>query len=255
MLVFVRHEERWGAGRLRCWLALIALLMGSADMVFARDDRAAERQQMVADIVALARGAAVETGHPALDARVLDAMRKVPRHEFVPALQRRSAYRNRPLAIGAGQTISQPYIVALMTDLLQLRPDDKVLEIGTGCGYQAAVLAELARNVYTIEIVPSLGRVAAKTLARLNYENVHARIGDGYKGWPDEAPFDAIIVTAAPDHIPPALIDQLKPGGRLVIPVGTYAQELMVVHKQEDGSTLSEQVVPVRFVPLTREEQ
>jgi protein-L-isoaspartate(D-aspartate) O-methyltransferase len=142
-----------------------------------------------------------------------------------------------------------------MTDLLQLKPDDKVLEIGTGCGYQAAVLAELVRNVYTIEIVASLGRAAAKTLARLNYANVHARIGDGYKGWPDEAPFDAIIVTAAPDHIPPALIDQLKPGGRLVIPVGTYSQELMVVRKQEDGSTLSEQIVPVRFVPLTREEQ
>jgi protein-L-isoaspartate(D-aspartate) O-methyltransferase len=171
------------------------------------------------------------------------------------ALQRRSAYRNRPLPIGGGQTISQPTIVALMTDLLQLKPDDKVLEIGTGCGYQAAVLAELVRNVYTIEIVASLGRAAAKTLARLNYANVHARIGDGYKGWPDEAPFDAIIVTAAPDHIPPALIDQLKPGGRLVIPVGTYSQELMVVRKQEDGSTLSEQIVPVRFVPLTREEQ
>ena len=255
MPIFVCRGERWWPGRVRSSLALIAMLMGSADMVFARDDRAAERQQMVAEIVALAGLTAVETGRPALDARVLDAMRKVPRHEFVPALQRRSAYRNRPLPIGGGQTISQPYIVALMTDLLQLKPDDKVLEIGTGCGYQAAVLAELVRSVYTIEIVASLGRAAAKTLARLNYANVHARIGDGYKGWPDEAPFDAIIVTAAPDHIPPALIDQLKPGGRLVIPVGTYSQELMVVRKQEDGSTLSEQIVPVRFVPLTREEQ
>ena len=224
-------------------------------MVFARDDRAAERRQMVEEIVALARGAAVETGRPALDARILDAMRKVPRHEFVTGLQRRFAYRNRPLPIGVGQTISQPYIVALMTDLLQLDPDDKVLEIGTGCGYQAAVLAELAKDVYTIEIVASLGRSAARILDRLHYANVHARVGDGYKGWPDEAPFDAIIVTAAPDHIPPALIEQLKPGGRLVIPVGTYSQELMVVRKQEDGTTLSEQVVPVRFVPLTREGQ
>jgi protein-L-isoaspartate(D-aspartate) O-methyltransferase len=234
-------------------LLLIAALTGPTDMAFASDDRAAERQQMVSEIVAIDRLTAGETGRRALDPRVLDAMRKVPRHAFVPPLQRRSAYRNRPLSIGAGQTISQPYIVALMTDLLELTPGDKVLEIGTGCGYQAAVLGELVRDVYTMEIVGSLGRTAAKTLARLDYANVHARIGDGYQGWPDEAPFDAIIVTAAPDHIPPALIEQLKPGGRLVIPVGTHSQELLVVRKQADGTTIKEQIVPVRFVPLTRE--
>jgi protein-L-isoaspartate(D-aspartate) O-methyltransferase len=207
---------------------------------------------MVDEIVALAR-AAKETGRPVLDERVLEALRKVPRHAFVPFSRRRAAYRNRPLPIGAGPTISQPYIVALMTDLLELEPDAKVLEIGTGCGYQSAILAELVREVYTIEIIHNLGREAAATLARLGYANVHTRTGDGYRGWPEAAPFDAIIVTAAPDHIPPALIGQMKPGGRLVIPVGTLSQELMVVRKNGDGSTLNEQIVPVRFVPLTRD--
>lgn len=220
----------------------------------AADNRANERHKMVQEVVSLA-GVAAEAGHPVLDSRVLDAMRKVPRHEFVPWRQRHAAYRNRPLPIGAAQTISQPYIVALMTDLLQLQPGAKVLEIGTGCGYQSAVLAELAGEVFTVEIIDSLGREAAATLARLGYANVHTRIGDGYRGWPEAAPFDAIIVTAAPDHIPPALIEQLKPGGRMVIPVGTLSQELMVVRKGPDGSTLNEQIVPVRFVPMTREER
>jgi protein-L-isoaspartate(D-aspartate) O-methyltransferase len=233
----------------------LILLMSSAVMAFASDDRAAERRQMVDDIAVLASHVARETGRAGLDPRVLAAMAKVKRHEFVPLAQRRSAYRNRPLAIGAGQTISQPFIVALMTDLLGLRPGDKVLEIGTGCGYQAAVLGELAHDVYTIEIIESLGRAAAKTLARLGYANVHTLVGDGYKGWPEHAPFDAIIVTAAPDHVPPALIEQLKVGGRLVIPVGRLAQELLVIAKNEDGSTRREEIVPVQFVPLTRDKE
>jgi len=222
------------------------------------DDRTAERQQMVDDIVALSRLVAGESAHGEhgeIDARVLAAMGKVKRHEFVPALQKRSAYRNRPLSIGSGQTISQPYIVALMTNLLELKPGDSVLEIGTGCGYQSAVLAELARDVYTIEIVESLGRTAAATLQRLGYANVHTRIGDGYKGWPEQAPFDAIIVTAAPDHVPPALVEQLKPGGHLVIPVGRLAQQLIVITKNADGSTTRREIAPVQFVPLTREDR
>jgi protein-L-isoaspartate(D-aspartate) O-methyltransferase len=231
--------------------ALMLLACGSAGMSVADEFRAAERDRMVEEIETVARIAA-ETGRPVLDDRVLEAMRKVPRHEFVPGDQKRAAYRNRPLPIGAGQTISQPYIVALMTDLLELPPGAKVLEIGTGCGYQAAVLAEIADQVHSIEIVDSLGRQAAATLARLGHSKVKTRIGDGYLGWPEVAPFDAIIVTAAPDHIPGALIDQLKPGGRMVIPVGTLSQELMVVRKAADGSTLNETIVPVRFVPLTR---
>jgi protein-L-isoaspartate(D-aspartate) O-methyltransferase len=234
------------------FLLLPLLIMEPAGMISAQEFRADERQRMVEEVIALAQ-IAVETGRPVLDERVLVAMRKVPRHEFVPAEQKRSAYRNRPLPIGGGQTISQPYIVALMTDLLQLKSGDKVLEIGTGCGYQAAVLAEIAGEVYTIEIIDSLGHKAAATLKRLGYGNVHTRIGDGYKGWPETAPFDSIIVTAAPDHVPPALVEQLKPGGRMVIPVGTFSQALMVVEKKADGSTLSEEIVPVRFVPLTRE--
>ncbi len=239
------------------WLALAPLavaLMEPAGMTIAHETRADERSRMVEEIAQVAQMAA-ETGRPVLDARVLAAMRKVPRHAFVPAQQQRAAYRNRPLPIGEGQTISQPYIVALMTDLARLEPGDKVLEIGTGCGYQAAVLAEIVGMVHTVEIIDSLGRRAAETLRRLGYQNVHTRIGDGYRGWPEAAPFNAIIVTAAPDHIPPALIEQLKPGGRMVIPVGTLFQELMVVTKNADGSTLNEEIVPVRFVPLTRDEQ
>jgi protein-L-isoaspartate(D-aspartate) O-methyltransferase len=235
-------------------LSLLVLLMSSAAMAFAQDDRAAERRQMMDDVTALAGLVARETGRAGLNPRVLAAMAKVKRHEFVPPAQRPAAYRNRPLSIGAGQTISQPFIVALMSDLLELEPDDKVLEIGTGCGYQAAVLAELAGHVYTIEIVESLGKRAAKTLHRLGYTDVHTKIGDGYMGWPENAPYDAIIVTAAPDHVPPALVTQLKPGGRLVIPVGKLFQELMVITKNADGTTTRKEVVPVQFVPLTREE-
>ncbi len=233
-------------------LCLAVLLMGWAVMASAENDRAAERHQMVDEIRQLSPLVAAETGHSRIDARVLDAMETVRRDEFVPPAQQHSAYRNRPLAIGSGQTISQPFIVALMTDLLAVKPGDTVLEIGTGSGYQAAVLAKLAKDVYTIEIVESLGRSAAATLKRLGYTNVHTRIGDGYKGWPEHAPFDSIIVTAAPDHVPPELIAQLKPGGRLVIPVGKLAQELMVITKNEDNTTTRKEIVPVQFVPLTR---
>lgn len=222
-------------------------------MTIAQDDRAAERRQMVEEIKELSAQVVTETGKNALEPRVLHAMETVRRHEFVPGFQRRAAYKNRPLPIGGGQTISQPFIVALMTDLLNLQPEHKVLEIGTGSGYQAAVLAKLAEHVYTIEIVGSLGKAAARTLSRLGYTNVHTKIGDGYAGWPEHAPYDAVIVTAAPDHIPTTLIEQLKPGGRMVIPVGTLWQELLVVTKHANGTTTSEDVVPVRFVPLTRE--
>jgi protein-L-isoaspartate(D-aspartate) O-methyltransferase len=180
-------------------------------------------------------------------------MEKVPRHEFVPNEERHAAYRNRPLPIGHGQTISQPFMVALMTDLLRLAPHHRVLEVGTGSGYQAAILAGLAKEVYSIEIVEPLGREAAATLARLGFGNIKTRIGDGYQGWPEHQPYDAIVVTAAPDHVPQALVSQLAPGGRMVIPVGNFDQELMLIEKKADGTTTSSSVVPVRFVPLVRE--
>ena len=188
-----------------------------------------------------------------LDNAVREVLSQVPRHEFVPKQYQKSAYRDRPLPIGYGQTISQPVIVAVMTQLLDVRSDHKVLEIGTGSGYQAAVLSKLARHVYSIEIVDALGRTAAQTLKRLEYQNVEVRVGDGYLGWPEKAPFDRIIVTAAPDHIPQPLIDQLKPGGRLVIPVGKLEQDLMVIDKGEDGRTQTRRIFSVRFVPLTRD--
>jgi len=186
------------------------------------------------------------------DSLVLAAMRKVPRHEFVPESYRGYSYADEPLPIGEGQTISQPYIVALMTETLKLNRDSKVLEVGTGSGYQAAVLAEVAASVYTIEIVESLCREATVTLASLGYKNVHVRCGDGYRGWPEEAPFDAIIVTAAPDHIPQPLVDQLKPGGKMSIPVGDVYQELMLITKTESG-VVEQSILPVRFVPMTGE--
>jgi protein-L-isoaspartate(D-aspartate) O-methyltransferase len=181
---------------------------------------------------------------------VLDAMRRVPRERFVPAPLENDAYRDGPLSIGRGQTISQPYIVALMTALIEPHPEMRVLEIGTGSGYQAAVLAECVADVYTIEIIPELGRQAAERLERLSYTNIHPRVGDGYDGWPEEAPFDAIVVTAAPSQIPEPLLDQLAVGGRLVIPVGRGSQDLVVVTRTEQG--LEQRVeTPVRFVPMT----
>jgi protein-L-isoaspartate(D-aspartate) O-methyltransferase len=216
----------------------------------ASDDRAAERQHMVDTIQGQALS--IGLGERGLHQKVVAAMRAVPRHEFVPDDVAHLAYVNHPLPIGLGQTISQPLIVALMTDLLQVKPGDRVLEIGTGSGYQAAVLSLLAGEVYSIEIVEELGKRAGATLSRLGYTNVMTRIGDGYGGWPDHAPYDGILVTAAPNHVPAALVAQLKPGGRLVIPVGELLQDLMVIAKASDGTTTSTRIIPVRFVPLTR---
>ncbi|MDD4052492.1 MAG: protein-L-isoaspartate(D-aspartate) O-methyltransferase [candidate division Zixibacteria bacterium] len=191
-------------------------------------------------------------GRDITDKRVLAAMEKVERHRFVPVDEQSAAYEDHPLPIGEGQTISQPYIVALMTQLLRLKGNEKVLEIGTGSGYQAAVLAELAGEVYTIEIIEPLGKAAEVRLKEMGYINVSVRIGDGYLGWPEKAPFDGIIVTCAPDKIPQPLIDQLADGGRMVIPVGTYAQELVLVEKKA-GKITRKNVIPVVFVPMTGE--
>ena len=194
---------------------------------------------------------------PVRDPAVLRAMRTVPRHEFIPRTFQALAYEDRPLPIGKRQTISQPYVVASMTEALRPEADHVVLEVGTGSGYQAAVLAEIVKEVYSIEIVPELGKKAAQVLRDLGYANVHTRIGDGYKGWPQHAPFDGIIVTAAPDHIPQPLVDQLKIGGRMVIPVGPQdrVQELKLIVKQEDGSVKVSTLDLVRFVPMTGEAQ
>ena len=186
------------------------------------------------------------------DPRVLEAMRAVPRHRFVGPDHQQDAYEDFPLPIGHGQTISQPYIVAYMVELAEIAAEERVLEVGTGCGYQAAVMGELAREVYTIEILEPLARCAAETLRALEYDNVHVRHGDGYAGWPERAPFQAIVVAAAPDHVPPALVEQLAIGGRLVIPVGTWHQEIRLITKTPEGTT-EERLIPVRFVPLTRE--
>lgn len=208
-----------------------------------------ERQALVEELRAY--------GAPPVGEPTLAVIGKVPRHEFVPDRQKRAAYENRPLPIGAEQTISQPYIVALMTDLADVSKDDVVLEIGTGSGYQAAVLAELAGLVYTIEIIEALGKRAATTLERLGYDNVTVRVGDGYAGWPDEAPFDAILVTAAPEEVPQPLIDQLAVGGRMVIPVGgeNEVQVLRLLIKEADGILTVSNVIAVRFVPFTRDEE
>ena len=186
------------------------------------------------------------------DRRVLEAMGEVPRHEFVPEAERERAYQDRPLPIGHAQTISQPYVVAAMTEAARLGPEARVLEVGTGSGYQAAVLGRLCREVYSIEIVEPLARQAAETLSRLGFDHVQVRHGDGYRGWPDAAPFDAILVTAAAPRVPEPLLEQLAPGGRLVIPVGDATQQLEVHTRGPDGFRV-ETVFPVRFVPMTGE--
>jgi protein-L-isoaspartate(D-aspartate) O-methyltransferase len=185
------------------------------------------------------------------DPAVLGALSRVPRHLFVPDAARAEAYGDTPVPIGHGQTISQPYIVALMSSLLEVRPGDRVLEIGTGSGYQAAVLGELGAEVWTMEIIEPLGDQARHTLSQLGYDKVHTRIGDGYQGWPEQAPFDGIIVTAAPPQIPKPLLDQVKVGGRIVLPVGEVWQDLLVLTKRPDGSFEKRTVLPVRFVPMT----
>ncbi|MDO8262748.1 MAG: protein-L-isoaspartate(D-aspartate) O-methyltransferase [Gallionella sp.] len=208
---------------------------------------------MVEEVLADADATSSYSGISALSPGVIAAMEKVERHRFVPDALAAVAYLNRPLPIGHGQTISQPFIVALMTDLMKIKAGDRVLEIGTGSGYQAAVLAEMARSVYSIEIIEPLGKQAGARLKSLGYRNIETRVGDGYYGWPEAEPFDAIIVTAAASHVPPPLIKQLKPGGRMVIPLGTQfmTQYLMLVEKQQDGSVTNRQILPVRFVPLT----
>jgi len=219
------------------------------------DDYALARQQLLELIQQDVSDTSLYLDKEALDPRVMATIGKVPRHQFVPAAQRHKAYSNRPLPIGYGQTISQPYIVALMTDLIKPQPGDRVLEIGTGSGYQAAILAELAGQVYSIEIIEALGKEAQQRLSRLDYKNITLRIGDGYYGWEEYAPFDAIVVTAAASHVPPPLVEQLKPGGHMVIPVGSrfLTQQLLLIEKQADGQVITRQVLPVMFVPLTGE--
>lgn len=216
-----------------------------------------ERRRMLEEIARTARETGSETGRAALDPRVMQAIARVPRHRLVPAAEQGRAYDDRPLSIGLGQTISQPFIVALMTDLLDVKPGDRVLEVGTGSGYQAAVLAELGARVYSIEIIEALGREAAARLSQLGYTGVATRIGDGYRGWPEHAPFDSIIVTAAASDVPPALIEQLAPGGKLVIPLGERSgvQTLYVIQKKAEGALDRRAVLAVRFVPLTREQK
>ena len=213
----------------------------------------AARHKMVEEVITETYSTSSYSGIPALSPNVIAAMGKVERHRFVPSALIGAAYLNRPLPIGHGQTISQPLIVALMTDLMRVKEGDRVLEIGTGSGYQAAVLAEISGSVYTIEIIEPLGKDATERLKKLGYHNVETRLGDGYYGWPEAAPFDAIIVTAAASHVPPPLIKQLKPGGRMVIPLGTQfmTQYLMLVEKKPDGSVTTRQMLPVAFVPLT----
>jgi len=205
------------------------------------DQQRAQRERMVAEQLAV-RGIR--------DARVLAAMRKVPRHRFVAASEAGHAYEDRPLTIGHGQTISQPYIVAFMSQALELSGDERVLDVGTGSGYQAAILGELAREVWSIEIVPPLAAGAGERLSALGYENVHVRCGDGYLGWPEYAPFDAILVAAAPDHVPQPLVDQLALGGRMILPVGKNEQDLVLLRRTGSG-VVQEEVLPVRFVPMT----
>lgn len=248
-LVRAINEPDWRNGFR--WLALAITLLAGAP-VAADQGMAAERRAMVAEVVSMARSLGAGTTRETIDPRVLGVLGRVPRHEFVPFLLRASAYENRPLPIGHGQTISQPYIVAVMSDLLKVGAGDTVLEIGTGSGYQAAVMAELGAKVSSIEIVEPLAREARERLRRLGYASIATRVGDGYDGWAEQGPFDAIIVTAAASHVPPPLVRQLKPGGRMVIPVGAVfqPQQLLLVEKRPDGTLTTRQVMPVMFVPL-----
>lgn len=209
------------------------------------------RRQMILEVVAETVFLTQRLGRAALDTRVINVMAKIPREEFVPVELRPYAYLNRPLPVGCGKTISQPFIIALMTDLLELQTGDAVLEVGTGVGYQAAILAELVQQVYSVEIIDELAQHAKRRLMRLGYRNIEVRTGNGYYGWPEHAPFDKIIVTAAPDLIPPPLLAQLKPGGRMVIPAGIPdEQQLMLVEKAENGTLATSNILPVRFSEL-----
>ena len=232
---------------------LLAGWLGGAPPAARDNDYAQQRQRLVETVEEHVRETSDYLGRVRLDSRVMKAIGTVPRHEFVPANLRDRAYENRPLPIGHSQTISQPYIVAIMTDLIDLGPQDRVLEIGTGSGYQSAVLAHLASKVYSMETVDALVEPARRRLAELGYTNIEVKHGNGYYGWPEHAPYDGILVTAAAPRIPPALIEQLKPGARLVIPVGQpwAAQMLKVIRKQQDGAVTEDDILPVAFVPLT----
>ena len=237
-------------------LATLSLLVAGnrlLDPALAGDHFRDSREQMIRLIEADVRSTSDYLKQSSLDTRVLEAMARVPRHEFVPPHLVDLAYHNRPLPIGHGQTISQPYIVAIMTDLLDIEPGQRVLEIGTGSGYQAAVLAEVGAQVWTIEIIQALGVQAKARLQRLGYNTIEVRLGDGYYGWPGEAPFDAILVTAAASHIPPPLLQQLKPGAKMIIPVGSQfsTQQLVLITRSDNDEFITRQVLPVRFVPLT----
>ena len=225
-------------------LAVLGMVLPGFNSPAKQNDFVSLRQQMIREQIA-------GPGRGITNATVLTAMGKVPRHEFVPEVQRPHAYEDRPLPIGHGQTISQPFIVALMTDKLEPRPTDRVLEIGTGSGYQAAVLAEIVREVYTIEIIAPLAERAATDLKRLGYTNLFVRAGDGYLGWPEAAPFDAIIVTCAPEQIPRPLAAQLKDGGRMIIPVGSQHDQQLVLLRKRGDQLQESAVIPVRFVPMT----
>ena len=231
-----------------------AVLFFAAVCATAADPFASARARMIREIEGDVAFTSEEIGKKTLDPRVMRAMATVPRHLFVPSPLQGVAYENRPLPIGYGQTISQPYIVALMTDLLRIGSDDTVLEVGTGSGYQAAVLSMLVQKLYTMEIVEPLAKQASARLRQLGYPNVTVRYADGYNGWKEAAPFDAIIVTAAASHIPPPLIQQLKPGGRMVVPVGApfMTQYLILVQKTATGRVTTRQMLPVQFVPLAR---
>ena len=239
--------------KLLLWIALLGMMVTKSMMnAFAGDAYEEKRQQMLVDIQQTVAMTKSYIGKASLDKRVEEAMMAVPRHKFVPPVSRSYAYENTPLPLSHNQTISQPYIVALMTDLAAVTSESVVLEVGTGSGYQAAVLSELASHVYSIEIIEALGLEASLLLQELGYDNVTVRIGDGYHGWPEHAPFDAILVTAAPEHIPEQLMQQLKPGGRLVIPVGKHGvQSLRVLTKGTDGEIEQSDILPVAFVPLT----
>lgn len=235
------------------YLLLITLGSGLYSSSLLADNYAEARQRLVQEIENDVRATSLYLDKQALDPRVMKAMGDVLRHEFVPYVERRFAYVNRPLPIGHGQTISQPYVVAVMTDLLRPAPHHRVLEIGTGSGYQAAILVELVKQVYSIEIIKPLAEQAKQRLARLGYKNISTKTGDGYYGWKEKAPFDAIVVTAAASHIPPPLIKQLKVGGRMVIPVGSQfmTQQLLLVTKAKGNKITTRQILPVKFVPLT----
>jgi protein-L-isoaspartate(D-aspartate) O-methyltransferase len=233
--------------RVSQWLILgLFTALGCGQPPTSVADFAAQRERMVKEQM-VARGINGE--------RILAALRKVPREEFVPEHLRTASYTDQPLPIGYDQTISQPYIVAFMTEELRPQPQDRVLEIGTGSGYQAAILAELVAEVYSIEIIEPLAKTAESTLQRLGYKNVHIKSGDGYKGWPDHAPFDAVIVTCAPDHVPQPLVEQLKDGGRMIIPVGPAGDQELYLLEKENGQLQQRSVSAVRFVPMTGEAQ